>query len=228
MRALRFLAAGWLFLAATGLSPYAQQTSSSESPAVSFSLDFPGSDPSHYSITIRQDGHGTYESSAKTSEDSDEQLYEFEFDVSTSNRERIFALARQADFFERTLDLGNHKMAFTGRKTLSYQDAQRKASETYNYSNIAAVQQLTDLFESMGSTLDFGRMLTYLHRYQKLALDDEMERMEAQADSHQLAEIQAVAPILQAIFDDTSVMNVVRARAQRLIEMAKAEARGKH
>jgi hypothetical protein len=36
--------------------------------------------------------------------------------------------------------------------------------------------------------------------------------------------VQAVRPILQAIFDDQSVMNVVRARAQRIMEMGKSTA----
>jgi hypothetical protein len=32
-------------------------------------------------------------------------------------------------------------------------------------------------------------------------------------------ELQAARPVLQEIYDDTSVMNVVRARAQRIMEM---------
>ena len=34
-----------------------------------------------------------------------------------------------------------------------------------------------------------------------------------------LSEIQGVAPVLQEIVEDTSVINVVRARAKELIEM---------
>jgi hypothetical protein len=88
------------------------------------------------------------------------------------------------------------------------------------------VQQLTALFESMANTLDHGRRLVYYHRYQKLALDDELKQMETEAQSHDLSEIQAIAPVLQNILDDTSVMNVVRARAQRLLEMAKTTSAG--
>ena len=43
--------------------------------------------------------------------------------------------------------------------------------------------------------------------------------MEAQAKNSELSEIQGVAPVLQEIVDDTSVINVVRARAKELIEM---------
>jgi len=38
-----------------------------------------------------------------------------------------------------------------------------------------------------------------------------MKRMETQAKNNELSEIQGVAPVLQQIFEDTSVMNVVRA-----------------
>jgi hypothetical protein len=163
-----------LVVAASGLPVGAQQAGTDPQAVVTFALDFPNSDPSHYSIAIRQDGHSTYESSAKPSSDSEEQLYESEFQVSAAKREKIFALARQANFFAGTLDSGNRKLAFTGNKKLSYQDAQQSHAAEYNYSNLAAVQQLTMLFQSMAGTLDYGRMLAYSHRYQKLALDDDL------------------------------------------------------
>jgi len=81
------------------------------------------------------------------------------------------------------------------------------------------VQQLTTLFQSVASTMEFGRRLTYFHRYQKLALDDELKRMEDQAKRGELAELQAVSPVLQDIYDDNSVINVVRARARRIMDM---------
>ncbi len=58
----------------------------------------------------------------------------------------------------------------------------------------------------------------YFHHYQKLALDEELKRMEDMASRNDLEEIAAVVPILQRIVTDTSVINPVRARAQRMIE----------
>jgi uncharacterized protein (UPF0147 family) len=43
--------------------------------------------------------------------------------------------------------------------------------------------------------------------------------METQAKNNELSEIQGVAPVLQQIVEDASVMNVVRARAKELIQM---------
>jgi hypothetical protein len=52
--------------------------------------------------------------------------------------------------------------------------------------------------------------------------------MEDQARRGELAELQAVQPVLQQIYDDNSVMNVVRARAQRVMNMGKTVAAAGH
>ena len=194
-----------------------------EPATISFSLDFPGSDPEHYVISVQSDGKAQYEYRGRISKDSDEtESYTAEFTFSDATRATIFNLAAQAHYFSGKIDTGNKKLAFTGAKKLSYKDAQRESAAEYNYSPVPAVQQLTTLFQGVASTLEFGRRIAHYHRYQKLALDDELKRMETQARSGQLSEVSAVKPILQEIYDDSSVINVVRARAQRIMEMGNA------
>jgi hypothetical protein len=135
---------------------------------------------------------------------------------------RIFDLAKRAHYFQGDVDSKKRNLASTGRKTLSYKDDQRSTEATYNYSPIPAVQELTQIFQSLSATLEFGRRLEYFHHYQKLALDDELKRMEETAEQNGLTELTAVAPILQQIANDNSVINPVRARAQRLLERAEA------
>jgi hypothetical protein len=193
-----------------------------EPARVTFTLDFPNSDPEHYSISVQSDGGAVYTCSAKISADSeDRENYELEFRFSDANRARVFELAKQAHYFAGKVDSGNKKLAFTGAKKLVYKDGEREVSASYNYSPQIAIQQLTTLFQNSGATLEFGRRLAHYRRYQKLALDDELKKMEAQARSGNLSELQSVTPILQEIYDDPAVMNVVRARAQRLMEMGK-------
>lgn len=188
-----------------------------------FSLDFPNSDPDHYSIVLQSDGRAHYDCSAKISDESDDrETYQTDFTLSDATRARIFDLAAQAHYFEGKIDSGNRKLAFTGAKKLTYKDGQRETTAAYNFSQLPAVQQLTTLFQSISATLDFGRRLAHDRRYQKLALDDELKRMEDQARRGDLIELQAVRPVLQEIHDDGSVMNVVRARAQRIMDMGNA------
>jgi len=139
---------------------------------------------------------------------------------SSATRQAVFDLTKRAHFFKGQIDSNKRGLASTGAKTLTYKDARQSSSATYNYSPITAVQQLTQLFQSLSTTLEFGRRLQYFHRYQKLALDEELKRMEAMANDNSLQELAAVVPILQQIATDSSVINPVRARAQRMAERA--------
>jgi hypothetical protein len=198
-----------------------------DSATITFSLDFPNSAPEHYSMEVQADGNAKYESTGKISLDSDERdNYQTEFSFSDATRARIFQLASQAHYFAAKVDSGNKKLAFTGAKKLVYSDGQKNTSAEYNYSSQPAVQQLTTIFQSVAATLEFGRRLTYFHHYQKLALDDELKRMEDQARRGEITELQAVKPVLQQIYDDSSVMNVVRARALRIMDMNPASSAG--
>ena len=190
---------------------------------MTFTLDFPGSEPSHYIISISSDGHSTYESDGKLSRDSDADPFHLDFLVSPGTSKTVFDLAKRAGYFQGQIDSNKRGLASTGVKTLTYKDARQSGTATYNYSPIAAVQQITQLFQNLSMTLEYGRRLQYFHRYQKLALDEELKRMEEIANENNLQELPAVVPILQRIANDSSVINPVRARAQRMIERAGAD-----
>jgi len=196
-----------------------------ETASVTFTFDFPGSEPSHYSISISSDGRATYQSDGKLSAQSEGDPSRLDFVISQPTRSHIFDLAKRAHYFAGDIDSGKKGLASTGAKMLAYKDAWRNTQATYNYSPHPAVQELTSLFQNISTTLEFGRRLQYFHRYQKLALDEELKRMEEMWKQNSLEEVAAVAPILQQIAADPSVINVVRARAQRLLEGAGARKR---
>jgi len=217
-----------VFLAAWLVLLWSLTVVAAEPATVTFSLEFPNSEPEHYSITVQSDGHARYECLARISDDSDDrETYQADFIFADATRDRVFDLAAQAGYFSGKIDSGNKKLAFTGSKKLAYKDERRSFVANYNFSPQPAVQQLTTLFQNVAATLEFGRRLAHYHRYQKLALDDELKRMEDQARHGDLAELQAVKPVLQEILDDPSVINVVRARAQRIMEMGKNAATGR-
>src|ERR1700674_5486840 len=71
--------------------------SAAQTSTITYTQDFPGSDPAHYSIAVSQEGHARYESSGKLSDDSAGfETYQYEFELSPKSRGRIFELARQA------------------------------------------------------------------------------------------------------------------------------------
>jgi hypothetical protein len=193
-------------------------------PAVlTFTVDFPASQPEHYSIRVHSDRSARYQSSGRLSADSDDaDSFDLDFTLAPETLQKIFELAAKADYFQKDVDSHHKHIAFTGKKTLGYKDAQHSGESTYNYSPVPAVQELTSLMQSLSVTLEFGHRLQYDHHYQKLALDEELKRMEEQARTNQLADITPIQSILDQIIADPSVINVTRARAQRLLERAGA------
>jgi hypothetical protein len=205
------------------ISSFLAYAQTEATPVVTFTIDFPDSQPEHYSIRVPSDGSAHYQSSGRLSADSDEtDNFDLDFTVASETRQKIFDLAAKAGYFKKDIDSHHKALAFTGKKTLSYKDAQRSGESTYNYSSIPAVQDLTGLMQSLSTTLEFGHRLQYDHQYQKLALDEELKRMEDLARTNELVEVTAIEPILDQIIADQSVINVTRARAQRLLEHAAA------
>jgi hypothetical protein len=190
-------------------------------PTVSFTFDFPGSTPDHYVISVSDDGRSSYDSDGKLSPESPPgDPFHSDFTLSQAARTRVFDLAKRAQYFAGQIDSKNKKLAFTGTKTLSYKDTQKSTRVSYNYSPVAPVQELTAFFQALSNTLEFGHRLDFYLRYQKLALDEELKKMEELSNSGQVREISSVAPVLQRIMDDPAVINGVRARAQRLLQLA--------
>jgi hypothetical protein len=207
------------------------QTEAQAPAVVTFTIDFPTSQPEHYSIRVQSDGSARYQSRGRLSADSDEtdshdndshdnDSFDLDFKVATETRQKIFGLAAKAGYFQKDVDSHHKNLAFTGKKTLSYRDARRSGESTYNYSPNPAVQELTSLMQNLSATLEFGHRLQHDRQYQKLALDEELKRMEEMARANQLIEVTAIQPILDQIIADQSVINVTRARAQRLLERA--------
>lgn len=192
------------------------------SPTITYTQDFPGSDPQHYVITIHHDGSGVYESNGRLApQASVGELTSLDFTVSPESSKRIFQLAKKAHYFQGSLNSDNPRIASTGTKVLTYQDGTKVTKATYNFSRVAAVQELTQFFQGLSGTLEFGRRLSYEHRYEKLALADEVSNLMEQNKSGMSVEIGAIAPVLQKIVDDASVMTFVRARAQMLLQESK-------
>jgi hypothetical protein len=212
-RFVRFLASGFLCLL------FSYPSSAQAQATVSFTFDFPGSQPEHYAISVDSDGHAKYESNGKLDPQTEAgDLFRMDLTLSPSTSSRVFDLAKRADYFQGPVDSNRRNLASTGTKVLAYRDAGKSTSATYNYSQISAVQQITALFQNLSTTLEFGRRIEFYRRYQKLALDDELKRMEEMAKQNSLEELSALAPLLQQVASDPTMINPVRVRAQRLIE----------
>ena len=227
--AMRSLCAALLVVFACSFAAAQQVTLDPESsqyhptvPTITFHFDLPGGSPSHYTIAVEPSGSAAYRSNGgetnEATETSSGEPYLMRFVMSEASRQRVFKLAEKLGYFKGSFDYTKRPVANTGSKTLTYADPQRHFSTTYNYTENADIQELTRFFQAVSNTLEFGRRLAFMQRFDKLGLHGELQKMVQMADEQQLAEVQAVAPVLQKISKDTSVMHVARLNAERLLD----------
>lgn len=199
----------------------AQPQTVSTSARVSFEQRWPAADPQWFELTVQPDGSATYRSlphqDAKTPpDDPDPDPFEFSFTMTPESRRLIFLVAPELRRFEDTLD--KNKVAFTGKKTLKYEDGTGvPAVLTYNYSSAPELAKLTDLFQQISQTIGLLQTLGFQSRFDKLALDATLKQAEEMASFHRIAEPQILDSILQRISNDSSVMNIARLRAHRIL-----------
>ena len=203
----------------------ANQDTNPPVPTVTYDSYWQAARPQNVTITVKSDGPTTYLSrnpdvpaGTDRAQDPD---YHVEFTMSAANRNKIFQLAEKANYFHGDFEFHKHGMANTGRKTLTYADIQRHFQTVYNYSENKAIQEITAVFQNIATTMEHGRKMAFMHKYDKLGLDAELKATESDAHSHQLAEVQAIAPVLENIAEDPTVLNIARQRARKVLKMAK-------
>jgi len=195
-------------------------------PAVStvtFTFDWPSIEPHRYVIAVDSSGGAAYQSwtADSTAEPSSaDDPYLLKFTVSAATRDRIFALARQLKYFNGDFEYHKHPVAFTGDKTLAYADPDKRYETRYNWSENPDIDELTALFQGMSTTLESGRRLERVHRFERLGLDEELKNLEHSALEHRATELQAIAPILVQLAQDPVVLNIARQRARHILQIA--------
>lgn len=200
----------------------AQNNQSSQNPTIptiSYSRVWEAYTPQNVNITVQSTGTARYVSRNPIKPPDGKETnpdYTVEFTISARNREKLFRDAKAADYFHGDFSFTKHPVASTGKKTLTYADQDRHFETNYDYSENKDIQEISSLFEGISSTIEHGRKLEYLHRYDKLGLEDELKGMEN--EGHNLAELQIIMLPLQSIANDTAVLNIARQRAKRLLK----------
>ncbi len=203
------------------LEPGVQNPQHPSLPTITFTVDWPEIRPQHYAISVESTGRASYTALDDLSDPGEP--YMLKFTLSDPMRERIFAAAKALNYFKGDFDYTKHKVAFTGRKTLKYADPVRVSSATYNWSENAQLMDLTRLLMGIANTINSGRQLEHLHRYDRLSLNSELKSMEEAAKSHNLEEIHIIEPILRQLANDPAVMDLARQRARGLLSLAAGE-----
>lgn len=190
---------------------------------VSFQFERAGVSVPRFTLRVGEDGKGSYQADV-TEGASDaamstaaEKHVDRAMTLAPETVSKIFKAARGLNRFHMACASKAKNIADTGTKTLSYAGPDGRGSCVYNYSDNKNVAMLTDTFLGIAYTLDEGRRLDFLHRYDRLGLDAEMTTLASEAAAGRALELGTIAPTLTAIVGDMAVMQRVRLRAEKLL-----------
>jgi hypothetical protein len=205
-----------LLFIALGASCKAQQSTEIPAPPkaeVRFDFARTGVPVPKYTLVVKEDGTGSY--TAEDHSSATPQQVNREFTLTRATTDKIFSLAR----YVHPKACGTHakNIADSGSKTLTYITSSDTSSCDYNYSDSKEIESLTDIFQGIAETLDQGRRLDFLHRFDRLGLDDAVAFLTTEISAGRALEVGAIEPTLRSIASDAEVMQRVRTKASALL-----------
>jgi hypothetical protein len=197
---------------------------------ISFQFDRTGLPVPRFTLRIRENGTGSYQAdqmeiaaTGTSMRGQAAQHIDRTISLSQGTVAKVFKESRTLNHFNIECASKAKNIADTGKKTLSYTGADGSGSCTYNYSENKTVDALTSTLLGIAYTLDEGRRLEFLHKYDRLGLDAEMISFAQELEAGRALELGTISPALAAIADDTAVIQRVRVKAQKMLEQSAAE-----
>jgi hypothetical protein len=219
---LAFAATIALALSQAASSPSEDAQPAAGSPQIRFSFEHAQLDPATYTLVVKEDGSGHYEStpgpvSGAGTDGIASAPLQRDIVIRDPLLESIFRSARSHHYFATECEAPDSHVAFTGKKTLAYSGPDGRGECTFNWSRDQQLNQLADSLMAVAFTIHEGSRLAIEHVHSRLSLDAELEQLEDAVKDHRALEIENIAPELQSIAADSAVMNRARNRARALL-----------
>ncbi len=185
--------------------------------------------PPTYTLVVHEDGSGQYRADASPALPDDPAALPSEaadrpIQLTGAVTQRMFKLARSHKDFATACDSGDARIAFTGKKLLTYQGPDGHGACTFIYSKDQQIEWLASEMQAIAATLNEGQKLDLQHEHGRLSLDAELETLESMVQNGQAAELGTIAPTLLAIARDPAVLERAQKRARHLLTIADAAA----
>lgn len=184
--------------------------------SLQFALDRPGPPALQYTLTVEQDGSGTFVTrlTASAGVAVDPKVIH----VSSTTLKKLFAAVPMVEGGR--CETHTKGIAKTGAKVLRYTAAGREAQCTYNYSDDDRVNDATAAFEGIAETLLFGDRLAAKLRFDRLGLDNELDDLQSAVKEGRALDVENIASVLKKVSEDDRAMDRVRRKAGRLLQDA--------
>jgi hypothetical protein len=193
-------------------------------PQVTFSFERKGLPVPKYRLTVQEDGATVYEGEESGSgAAATAHPFRSAVRISPSTAAHVLATARKLDHFNIACASKAKNIADTGTKVLSYAAPDGTGSCTYNYTENKDVQAITDTIQGITETMDRGRELDHLRRFDRLGLDAAITFLTQEVSEGHALELETIATTLHSLVADNAVMERVRARANKLLALIPAE-----
>lgn len=219
-----------VMLLALSTPGWAQAATDPVAAQVRFDFERVGLPVPKFSLVVREDGSGTYQARVSTVSGGASQAataapppVDRPIQISPSTTGMIFKTARSLDRFNIECASKAKNIANTGQKVLSYTGSDGKGSCSYNYSENKSITQLTEMFQAIAFTMDEGRKLEFMHRFDRLGLYSEIDALDREVGEKRALELGNIAPALKSIIADEELMQRVREHAARLLAQTEAQ-----
>lgn len=179
---------------------------------IRFTFENQNLQPAGYTLEINEDGTGTY-----TDTDTGSGAQPRAIRIHEPLLSELFATARAHKLFAMDCESGQRKVAFTGKKQLTYSGPEGNGSCTFNYSHEKALNDAAGNLMNVAFTLEEGARLASERVHDRLGLDEELGTLQDAAQQHRALEIGNIAPELESIANDDAVMDRARSRARKLL-----------
>ncbi len=179
-----------------------------DGPRLTYSKSFPGSKPEFVQLTLARTGEVEYREAA----DEDDPVA---FKLTEAETGEVFALADRLDHFQRPLE-SSAKVAFTGAKTLQWENGAEKHEVKFNYSDDAAARAIADWFERMAESARYRVELERTVKYDKLGVVNSLSLIESAMTGKRLVGGDQFLPLLDRVINNGSYMHTARERAAAL------------
>lgn len=184
-------------------------------PTVTFMKSLWGANPSYYSITVSSMGTTSYWAEPNWDQRTGEPEMD-DFTATSRTRQKIFRLTEKLHLFKGTFQTSDENGRM-GWKSLTFAEGPIRNEIDYTSSNDRLINQLTKVFESISTTMEWGWKLSRLRVSDPTALAAELKQLQRQVTRRQLTEFEAIAPIVRGIAFDPRIPEASRRYARDLL-----------